>query len=289
MGRLLTAVRTRGSLGLGRAPGRVRRAPGGFSGLPASATRATDAGLVNSPDVPATPHPIGDSQSVAATLDAAQARNRGLASVYQRAGDLQGEFGYNITGGENNDNPFNRRLMLQRAYATQRNVTGQSMGAAGQLYSGALENQNASDRFSNSQQQDALLRQFNASRDALAQEGGNIGGAYNTAVNVTIPGEFITRHANDPAPDPGAGYDVYRAQAQQNNASPLGMDRWTARGNPQTTLTGRGAFGGGRLAGQFNALNGPDQGAYQRYLASSARAGRRALLPSQWIAAGRPA
>lgn len=316
-GRLAQAVRVRGGLNVGARrtaartssgfnPGAAFTQPGGLVGglgnglrvqpHPPGATNTSPANPAT-PAAATTPAPV-DPQYDAEVLDAAQARTRGLASVQQRAQALGQDFGYGVNfdtgtgtaaaGTEDASNPFSRRLLLQRAYATQRNVTGQSMGAQGQLYSGALENQNASDRFSNQAQQDQMQRAFEQGLAGLSSEGAGVVGGYNTAVNVTAPANRLARAAQTRPEDPGSGYDAYAAQARQNQATPLAMQQWIDQGHPTTTTTGRGAFGGGRLAQQFNGLPAADQQGWQAYFAARGSRGQRVLLPSQWIAAGRP-
>lgn len=254
------------------------------------------------PPAPAAPSaqapPPVDPQYDAEVADATAQKKRRLASLQYRAGQLGSEFGYGVAfndatgqaaaGAEDLNNPFSRLAMLKRAYQTQQNVTSQGMGAAGQLYSGALENQNASDRFSDEAQRDALQREFAARLGGLTAEGGEITGAYDTAVNVTAPGNRLARALAARPEDPGAGYEAYKAQAGQNQAAPLPIQQWIDKGNPETTLTGQGAFGGRKLAAQFNTLPGADQRAWRDYFVARGGKGLKVMLPAQWIAAGRP-
>ena len=302
MARLMTAVKARGTLGIPRQQTTNRTAGAFKPAAPFKAAPTLKAWAAANPPAPPPPPPPAampiDPQYDADVADAAQKKTAGLAGLRQRAGALGSEFGYGVAfndatgqaaaGAEDPSNPFSRRLMLQRAYATQRNVTGQSMGAAGQLYSGALENQNASDRTASLAQADSLQREFQARLAGLSAEGADVTGAYSTAVNVTAPGSRLARALAARPEDRGAGYDAYKAQAQRDQAPALPIQQWIDRGNPETTLTGRGAFGGAKLAAQFNSLPGGDQRAWRDYFIAVGKKGRKALLPSQWIAAGRP-
>lgn len=269
--------------------GRQGQLSGTMPGAPAAPAPAAPAAQA--------PPPV-DPQYDAEVADAAAQKKRRLALLQYRAGQLGSEFGYGVAfndatgqaaaGAEDLSNPFSRLAMLKRAYQTQQNATSQGMGAAGHLYSGALENQIASDRFSNEAQRDTLGREFLGRLAGLSGEGADITGAYDTAVNVTAPGSRLARALAARPEDPGQGYGAYRAQAVQNQAPALPMQEWIDKGSPETTLTGQGAFGGGKLAEQFNSLPGPDQRAWRDYFVARGGKGLKVMLPAQWIAAGRP-
>lgn len=74
-------------------------------------------------------------------------RNLGIArgeSAYQ-TGNLGFDLGYNPDGTVNTANPYSRAALLQLGYENQQRGTTNSLAAAGQLYSGAIENQRGID------------------------------------------------------------------------------------------------------------------------------------------------
>lgn len=334
--RLARAIKTRGSLGLLR-PNTVQLSPRPAGGLP----RTTAPALGSNPAVPAAtqapatpvtyaPTPQGipdDSVSSDAKIRAGQDRDNAIASIAQRQGLAQNQYGWNADGSVNTADPFSRRALLEKAYATQRNATKGSMAASGQLYSGALENQNQSDLQNSNASVNSAYNDFQNVLAGFAQEGAQVGRDYNTAI-INATSDYMNRHKDDtPGPDPGTvdpktgqvlpklttptgrsafggpllaqqfnqltpvdqrGYQAYLSAAAKSNVKALLPGEWLSKGKPTATLEGRGSFGGGALARQFNGLAGPDQQAYIGYFAKVGSRRGKALTPSQWVAAGKP-
>lgn len=98
-------------------------------------------------------------------------------------------------------NPFSRAALLKRAHNQNQAGNTNSMAAAGQLYSGALQNAQNNEGFQYQGGKDSLLKDFASKYGDLY---GQWSAGQTTATNqgLTNQSNAITAHANDPAAIP---------------------------------------------------------------------------------------
>jgi hypothetical protein len=90
---------------------------------------------------PQPPDPSLDAARLSANRNNALATSEG---AYQ-TGNLNFDYGYTPAGGVDTSNPYSRAALLQLGHENQARGTTNGMAAAGQLYSGAIQNQRGID------------------------------------------------------------------------------------------------------------------------------------------------
>lgn len=152
-------------------------AAGAAFGIPYSGAAATGT-LSRGTPAPTLPGPTPQSLPVDPSYDAATGnaqRNLALTQAglaYQRQ-QLGSTYGLGINGAgvviDDPSNPYSRAAALQESYRRSQAGSTTSMAARGQLYSGALQNEQNENANVNSRQRDALIRQFLGENQGLQQ------------------------------------------------------------------------------------------------------------------------
>lgn len=133
--------------------------------------------------------------------------NRDLANTQSdiTGRELATEQQYGFT---DQSSPFSRAKMLQRSFEQRALGTTNSMAARGQLYSGALSNMQAGNRFGYEQDLDAALREYQAERSDLARQRLGAQSAYDEGVTAAEAARLEAGlqdrpEANESPPTPG--------------------------------------------------------------------------------------
>lgn len=147
--------------------------------------------------------PPPDPTYLAEMLQLGRARDETISGLQAERGRTARAYGYRELGGGKFDfdptDPYSRAALLKQTYDTSRRVTGQQLGAAGQMYGGAY--QTAQDALSRRQLQgeDALQKSLT---EWLAQNSASVGAAGATYGKgaITAAGEAAARAANAKLP-----------------------------------------------------------------------------------------
>lgn len=131
---------------------------------------------------PGTPMPW-DGTYEGAVNNANAKYNNALISLGAKKGFLQQEYGLDEGFNDYKSNPYSRAALLEQTYQRAGRASGNSLAAAGQLYSGASQNAETYNREHNSQERNSLEQLYRSSLQQNEDEKTGAGNARNEEIN----------------------------------------------------------------------------------------------------------
>jgi hypothetical protein len=175
--------------------------------------------------------PDASYDSIIASLQ--KTRDQGIAGLVGERTRTLSDYGFQegpngaLTFDPNN--PFSKASVMKQTYDTNRRSTGQSMGAGGQLYSGAYQNSQDLINRNQLQSEDALTKNIQGFLARNTQDQATTGTSYETAAGQAYGdrvGRFQTNPLYDPATAASTPAAATPAAAAAKPASSAALEVW---------------------------------------------------------------
>jgi hypothetical protein len=232
-------------------------APVNYTPPPVAPIAAPQYSVSNLPPDPAYDLQVGGYQ---------KGRDTTLGALAQQRTSTLGDYGFTETDIDpttgvgklayDPNNPFSKAALLKKSYDTSRRSTGQSMGAGGQLYSGAFQNSQDLINRNQLQGEDTLTKSLTKFLIDNTTQGTTAKTNYETNVGIAA-GDRLSRFQTNPLYDPAASVAAAAsAPAPAPAAAPASsgaLEVWqkgTYKGKPATYKNGKWyyATASGKLA-----------------------------------------